>query len=424
MYERTRNAVYIGSARIQSGNIAVQRAERTVADDMGYRFAVRRGYMLDRIRQNGRRFINMKRLFLGIIILLSVCRVFGEDAADKMILVKGGTYTNPRGSGETKRVKLTDFYISAVQVTVGDYQAYLRETDPSSEYLNMEKLGRNYEQPVTVSFPMGYITWFDALEYCNWLSKKRGYRPVYEICAEKKKGNYLKDKADYPADALVKWDKEADGYRLATVAEWEYAASARGTNFDYGSAKSPSVLDEAWLYENANFKFHPVGLKKPNALGLYDMLGNMFEWCWDSAETPEERKYYYRATKGSSYDSSIAESSMLWRSSFSPLRIRYSTHGFRLVRSVPEVSKSRQGLFGSRYSAGKRVYAADNLNIRAAPNVRGEKVVLAGKGSPLTVLEEGKKETIDGITAPWIKVRLPDGKEGWCFAGYVAVQKP
>jgi len=64
------------------------------------------------------------------------------------------------------------------------------------------------------------------------------------------------------------------------------------------------------------------------------------------------------------------------------------------------------------------------LNIRADPNVRGEKVVLAGKGSPLTVLEEGKKETIDGITAPWIKVRLPDGKEGWCFAGYVAARKP
>ena len=159
-----------------------------------------------------------------------------------MIFVKGGTYTNPRGSGDTKWVKLTDFYISAVQVTVGDYQAYLRETDPSSEYLNMEKLGRNYEQPVTVSFPMGYITWFDALEYCNWLSKKRGYRPVYEICAEKKKGNYLKDRVDYPADALVKWDTEADGYRLATVDEWEYAASARGTNFDYGSAKSPSCL--------------------------------------------------------------------------------------------------------------------------------------------------------------------------------------
>ena len=366
----------------------------------------------------------MKRLLVGIIILLSACRVFGEDAADKMVLVKGGTYTNPRGSGETKRVKLTDFYISAVQVTVGDYQAYLRETDPNSEYLNMEKLGRNYEQPVTVSFPMGYITWFDALEYCNWLSKKRGYRPVYEICAEKKKGNYLKDKADYPAGALVKWDTEADGYRLATVDEWEYAASARGTNFDYGSAKSPSVLDEAWLSENANFEFHPVGLKKPNALGLYDMLGNMFEWCWDLAETPEEREDYYRATKGSSCDTRIAQSSMLNRFSFYPLRIRYSTHGFRLVRSVPEVSKSRQGLFGSRYSAGKRVYAADNLNIRAAPNVRGEKVVLAGKGSPLTVLEEGKKETIDGITAPWIKVRLPDGKEGWCFAGYVAVQKP
>jgi len=190
LYERTRKAVYIGSARIQSGNIAAQRAERTVADDMGYRFAVRRGYMLDRIRQNGRRFINMKRLFLGIIILLSACRVFGEDAADKMVLVKGGTYTNPRGSGETKRVKLTDFYISAVQVTVGDYQTYLRETDPNSEYLSLEELGYNYEQPVTVSFPMGYITWFDALEYCNWLSKKRGYRPVYEICAEKKKGNY------------------------------------------------------------------------------------------------------------------------------------------------------------------------------------------------------------------------------------------
>ena len=102
---------------------------------------------------------------------------------------------------------------------------------------------------------------------------------------------------------------------------------------------------------------------------------------------------------------------------------RYYT-GVRPVRIAVGIGKSAQGLFGSRYSAGKRVYAADNLNIRAAPNLQAGKVVLAAKGSPLTVLEEGKKETIDGITAPWVKVRLPDGKEGWCFAGYVAVQKP
>lgn len=367
----------------------------------------------------------MKKTLMGLFLILSVFLITAEDAADRMVYVKGGNYKNPRGTGKDKRIKLADFYVSAVQVTVGDYQAYLRETDTTSKYLDMEWLGSDYEHPITVDIPMGYISWFDAVEYCNWLSKKRGYRPVYEICAEKAKGNSYGDWVTYPEDAVVKWDPEADGYRLLSVTEWEYAASARGKNFDYGSINSPTVLEEAWLYENANFEVHPVGLKKPNALGLYDMMGNMYEWCWDLAETNNEEKKYHRVTKGSEFNTRANASHMLNRFSLWPLRVRYPTHGFRLARSVVQpFSQAAQKTSAGRYSAGSVHYASDNLNIRSEPNLQAQKVGLIPKGQSLTLIETGQAAHIDGITAPWVRVRLQDGTEGWCFSGYIAARKP
>ena len=102
---------------------------------MGYRFAVRRSYMLDRIRQNGRRFINMKRLFLGIIILLSVCRVFGEDAADKMILVKGGTYNWKKLLGiGSEEVTVPDLYVQKYETTRSEWEAFINETGKKEFY--------------------------------------------------------------------------------------------------------------------------------------------------------------------------------------------------------------------------------------------------------------------------------------------------
>ena len=112
--------------------------------------------------------------------------------------------------------------------------------------------------------PVEKVTWYDAVKFCNALSKIEGLTPAYRINA-----------------TLVIWDREATGYRLPTEAEWEYACRA-GTTTTYHSGDSEKDLHRAgWYNKNADNKTHPVGEKVPNAWGLYDMHGNVMEWCWD-----------------------------------------------------------------------------------------------------------------------------------------------
>lgn len=112
--------------------------------------------------------------------------------------------------------------------------------------------------------PVRNVTWYDATEYCNWLSAREGLRPCY---SGRGKG--------------VVCDFDASGYRLPTEAEWEYAARG-GRNGGGGRfAGSDDPRDTCWYGDNSGDVTHPVGLKRPNPLGLHDLCGNIFEWCWD-----------------------------------------------------------------------------------------------------------------------------------------------
>ncbi|MFC8126951.1 formylglycine-generating enzyme family protein [Streptomyces sp. NPDC057302] len=168
------------------------------------------------------------------------------------------------------------------------------------------------ERPSTAHgdrLPVEGVSWLDAVRFCNALSVREGLAPAYAL----------------DADDGVEWDASTDGYRLPTEAEWEHACRAGTAGARYGP------LDEiAWHAGNGAGRIHDVGGKRPNAWGLHDMLGNVWEWCWDLYD-PEVYGTYRVLRGGGWFDEHWSCRASVRRRSHPTFRI--DDVGFRVARS-------------------------------------------------------------------------------------------
>ena len=169
-----------------------------------------------------------------------------------MVLIPAGQFTMGDDAGEdderpARKVKVSAFYMDVHEVTQEDYVALL---------------GKNPSKFAGERNPVERASWTFATRYCNLRSLKEGLEPCYD-------------------QASGACNFEASGYRLPTEAEWEYACRAgTATRYSFGN-EAGHLGDAAWFEGNSGKRPHPVGEKRPNAWGLYDMHGNVREWCHD-----------------------------------------------------------------------------------------------------------------------------------------------
>jgi formylglycine-generating enzyme required for sulfatase activity len=166
--------------------------------------------------------------------------------------------------------------------------------------------------------PASAVSWFRAIRCCNAASEWEGLEPAYRVDGE---------------DVL--WDVEADGYRLPTEAEWEHACRAGTTGPRYGPL--PEV---AWTRADQVSAPQPVALKHPNAFGLFDTLGNVWEWCWDLLDPAVDARARVVRGGGFTDDAPMVRASVRRGG---PPRLQPADVGFRIARGASEPAETVQG---------------------------------------------------------------------------------
>jgi formylglycine-generating enzyme required for sulfatase activity len=196
-------------------------------------------------------------------------------------------------------VNIEPFLLAIFPVTQDFYFEFTKETPSTFKGGNL---------------PVETVTWKEAVIFCNSLSEKSGLKSCYLLNEDNKE---------------ITFDQTANGFRLPTEAEWEYACKAGTSEIRYGE------LDLiAWYKGNSERKTHNVGQKKPNSWGLYDMLGNVWEWCSDLYD--KEVYGSYRIFRGGGWNDEERSVMATTRRRSHPLNFKIDDLGFRIAKNRSE----------------------------------------------------------------------------------------
>jgi formylglycine-generating enzyme required for sulfatase activity len=249
-----------------------------------------------------------------------------------MVAVAGGTFT----AGSTL-VTISSFKMDKYEVT---YELWIdvRNWALTHGYTDLPT-GRNGFSPVGTNNPVTEVNWYDVVKWCNARSEKDGYSPVYHT-DKTLSVIYRTGRINVDVEA-VKWT--ANGYRLPTECEWEFAARGGTRTHGYTFSGGNVLAEVAWCSSNSGNSTHPVGQKKANELGIHDMSGNVYEWCWDyfgsaypvggasDPKGPLTAQNNARVLRGGPFYCNEMGGSVVYRSYDAPSN-RSVTYGFRCVQ--------------------------------------------------------------------------------------------
>jgi len=286
------------------------------------------------------------------------------------VLISSGNFimgmfpeTSIAGPGETPARPVIisyDFYLGKYEVTNREFLTFLNDANVSKEgRLNgcevieintshsdfcFTENGFALKNPEKGNYPVIFIPWWGAVQYCNWLSEKSGLLKAYDGST----GGFLNAQGKETKDI-----EQVKGYRLPTEAEWEFAAKEALLKEQYPLYSGSDRIDDVgwYLLNSDNSLFpqfegkgrQPTGKKQPNALGIYDMTGNVLEWCHDSYQTDYSMKSSvsnpdlpdnsnYKTARGGSWNNLALNCRVTKRWPFYPINA-LDNLGFRIART-------------------------------------------------------------------------------------------